>query len=131
MPPRNLTIIFATAVLSIVCYLKAERNRYAGAIADAMETVSQFYVEEVDKRTLFENAMQGMAAGFMSGQGKSFFIHDLLKKVIFAEQDWVSHDARAVRRTAMLRTVGFSAITLATLGLLERDRWERPSPSEP
>jgi carboxyl-terminal processing protease len=63
MPPRNLTIIFATAILSIVCYLKAERNRYAGAVADAMETVSQYYVEEVDTRTLFEDAMKGMLSG--------------------------------------------------------------------
>jgi carboxyl-terminal processing protease len=63
MPPRNLTIIFATAVVSIVCYLKAERNRYAGTIADAMETVSQYYVEDVDKRALFEDAMNGMVTG--------------------------------------------------------------------
>ncbi|MBP86078.1 MAG: peptidase S41 [Planctomycetaceae bacterium] len=63
MPPRNLTIIFATSLLSIVCYLKAERNRYAGTIADAMETVSQYYVEEVDTRVLFEDAMKGMVGG--------------------------------------------------------------------
>ena len=63
------------------------------------------------------------AASFMSGQGKSFFLHDLLKKVIFAEQDWVSHDARAVRRTAILRTVGFSAIALGMLGVLGLFGW--------
>ena len=63
MPPRNLTIIFATAIVSLVCYLKAERNRYAATIADAMETVSQYYVEDVDTRTLFEDAMTGMVAG--------------------------------------------------------------------
>ncbi len=65
-----------------------------------------------------DNASGAFAPAFMSGQGKSFFIHDLLKRVIFEERDWVSHDARAVRRTAILRTLGFSAISLATVGLL-------------
>lgn len=62
----------------------------------------------------------GMAFGadFLSGKGKSFFLHDLLTKVIFAERDWVSHDRSAVRRSAVLRGAGFAAITLATVGLL-------------
>lgn len=60
----------------------------------------------------------GFAPSFMSGQGKSFFIHDLLKRVIFEERDWVSQDMGAVRRAAVLRTVGFSAIGLATVALL-------------
>ncbi len=63
------------------------------------------------------------APSFMSGQGKSYFIHDLLKRVIFAERDWVSHDARAVRRGAILRTLGFSAITAGTLALLAVFGW--------
>lgn len=63
MPPRNLTIIFLTIVLSVVCYLKAERNRYASSIADAMDAVSEFYVDEVDRRDLFEDAMNGMVSG--------------------------------------------------------------------
>lgn len=63
MPPRNLTIIFATAIVSFFCYLKAEHNRYAGTIAHAMDRVSQLYVEEVDDRQLFEDAMTGMISG--------------------------------------------------------------------
>jgi carboxyl-terminal processing protease len=63
MPPRNLTIIFFAAILSLICYHKAERNRYVSGIADAMELVSEYYVEEVDSRTLFENAMNGLASG--------------------------------------------------------------------
>jgi len=63
MPPRNLTIIFFAAILSLICYHKAERNRYVSGIADAMELVSKYYVEEVDSRKLFENAMNGMASG--------------------------------------------------------------------
>ena len=53
---------------------------------------------------------------FTSGRGKSFFIHDLLKRVIIPEQGWVSHDRNAVRRTMIIRTVSLSAIALLTLG---------------
>lgn len=53
---------------------------------------------------------------FTSGRGKSFFIHDLLKRVIIPEQGWVSHDRKAVRRTMVIRTVSLSAIALLTLG---------------
>ncbi len=55
---------------------------------------------------------------FMSGKGKSYFLHDLLKKVIFIERDWVSHDKRAVRRRAILRTVALSAIGISTAGAM-------------
>ncbi len=56
--------------------------------------------------------------GFMSGKGKSFFIHDLLSRVIFEERDWVSHDRKAVRRSSILRGVATTVIVLATAGLL-------------
>ena len=55
---------------------------------------------------------------FFSGQGKSYFLHDLLSKVIFAERDWVSHDARAVRRAAILRGLALgttAAVTAAAM----------------
>ncbi len=57
-------------------------------------------------------------AGLMSGRGKSFFLHDLLTQVIFAEQGWVSYDRRAVRRSTGLRAAAMTAMVLATLGLL-------------
>ncbi len=63
MPPRNLTIIFVTAILSLICYSKAEKNRYASSVANAMEMVSEYYVDEVDSRRLFEDAMSGMVEG--------------------------------------------------------------------
>lgn len=65
-----------------------------------------------------EGAAGAFAPAFMSGQGKSFFIHDLLKRVIFAERDWVSHDVRAVRRAAIWRGLGLGFIGLTTVGLL-------------
>ena len=66
MPPRNLIVIFVTAVLSLACYQKAPHNRYASVVADAMRLIDLFYLEkleETDKRKLFENAMNGMVEG--------------------------------------------------------------------
>ncbi|MBP0617640.1 type VI secretion system membrane subunit TssM [Jiella mangrovi] len=57
------------------------------------------------------------AGGLMSGMGKSFFLHDLLKKVIFAEAGLVSHDRRAVLRGLALRYGAFAAIGVVTLAL--------------
>lgn len=63
-------------------------------------------------------ADEGMSfqPSFMSGKGKSFFIHDLLRRVIFPEQDWVSFDRKAVRRATVLRVSALTAILAATLG---------------
>jgi len=54
----------------------------------------------------------------MSSQGRSFFLHDLLKKVIFAESGWVSLDMKAVRRSQIFRYGALSAICAATLGII-------------
>lgn len=60
----------------------------------------------------------GFQPAFMSGRGKSYFIHDLLRRVIFPEQGWVSFDRKAVRRGLVLRASALSAILLATLGTM-------------
>ncbi len=60
---------------------------------------------------------------FMSGKGKSFFLHDLLKTVIFAERDWVSHDAKAVRRSRMWRSLGYGTVTTLTVGAMALLGW--------
>lgn len=65
-----------------------------------------------------DQAAGAFAPAFMSGQGKSFFLYDLLRKVIFEERDWVSHDVRAVRHTQILRAVGLSVIGLTTVAAL-------------
>ena len=57
----------------------------------------------------------------LSGTGKSFFLHDLLTSVIFAESGWVSYDRSAERRAAIARYGGLGAIALiaaAALGTL-------------
>ena len=53
---------------------------------------------------------------FMSGRGKAFFIHDLLRRVIIPEQGWVSQDRKAVRRSALIRGSVLAAIAVVTLG---------------
>lgn len=57
----------------------------------------------------------------LSGTGKSFFLHDLLTGVIFAESGWVSYDKSAVRRASTVRFAGLGFIALiaaAALGTL-------------
>jgi type VI secretion system protein ImpL len=71
----------------------------------------------------FGGQASGQASGLMSGKGKSFFLHDLLTKVIFAEQGWVSYDRKAVRRSSVLRMVATSAMVLASFGLLGAWAW--------
>ncbi len=63
MPMRNLTVIFVMGLFSLICYQKAEHNRYASSVAEAMRLVEDYYVEDVDSRELFENAMSGMVTG--------------------------------------------------------------------
>ena len=60
MPLRNLSIIVLAALVSLACYVRASRNRYVSTLAEAMNIISDEYVEEVDQRKLFEGAMQGM-----------------------------------------------------------------------
>lgn len=57
----------------------------------------------------------------LSGTGKSFFLHDLLSRVIFAESGWVSYDRAADKRAALARYAGMAviaAIAAAGLGAL-------------
>ena len=60
----------------------------------------------------------GGAAGLMSGKGKSFFLHDLLTRVVFGEQGWVSYDRGAVRRSSALRIAAVTGMLLVSAGLL-------------
>ncbi len=53
-----------------------------------------------------------------SGQGKSYFLHDLMKKVIFAEAGWVTRDMSAVRRAAVFWYGSLGLISLVSLVML-------------
>ena len=52
-----------------------------------------------------------------SGMAKSFFLGDLLTKVIFAEAGWVSFNPKAVKRDMILRYGAFSLIGIVFLGV--------------
>ncbi|RUT98604.1 type VI secretion system membrane subunit TssM, partial [Mesorhizobium sp. USDA-HM6] len=54
----------------------------------------------------------------LSGTGKSFFLHDLLAKVIFPEAGWVSFDRAAERRARLARFGGLAAIGLAAVAAI-------------
>ncbi len=60
MPRRNLKILLLTLFVSLTCYLRATRNRYAPTIADAIGCVADYYIEPVERRRLYEGAMEGM-----------------------------------------------------------------------
>ena len=65
----------------------------------------------------------GFQPDFMSGRGKSFFLHDLLTKVIFEERDWVGIDRKAVRRTMALRTAATVLIVGGMIGAFAAFGW--------
>ncbi|MEM8677859.1 MAG: S41 family peptidase [Planctomycetota bacterium] len=62
MPTRHILVIFIATVISMFCYQRASRNRYATTLADAMGIIEENYVESIDSRELFEGAMRGMTA---------------------------------------------------------------------
>jgi type VI secretion system protein ImpL len=57
-------------------------------------------------------------AGAFSGRGKSYFLTDLIQKVIIGESGWVSTDLGAARRATMLRIAGFAAVAIVSLAAL-------------
>jgi carboxyl-terminal processing protease len=62
VPFRNLTIIAVAAVISLACFYKSSKNRYASTIIEAMELIEANALEEVDTYSLFEGAMDGMVS---------------------------------------------------------------------
>jgi type VI secretion system protein ImpL len=58
-----------------------------------------------------------VGASSYSGEGKSYFLHDLILKVIVGEAAWVSTDRAAVRRAMILKAAAFSLIGLVAAGL--------------
>ena len=62
--------------------------------------------------------VESFGAAAFSGAGKSFFLHDLLAKVVFGEAGWVSTNMAAVRRSFILRAAAFSLIALGMAAVL-------------
>lgn len=73
---------------------------------------------------------QAFQPAFMSGKGRSYFLHDLLKRVIFEERDWVGYDRKAMRRRAIWRTLAtgtIGAAVIAAFGLFGYSFWQNAS----
>jgi type VI secretion system protein ImpL len=60
---------------------------------------------------------QEVSASAYSGQGKSYFLFDLILRVIIGEAAWVSTDRAAVRRAMILKAAALSAIALFSAGI--------------
>ena len=60
-----------------------------------------------------------VAGARYSGKGRSFFLTDLINKVIIGEAAWVSTDWRAVRRALILKVAAYTAM-LRARGRLRR-----------
>ena len=62
--------------------------------------------------------MRQHPAPAFAGKGKSYFISDLLTKVMFAEAGWVSTSRKAVQRKVALTYVGYGVIAITTAVVL-------------
>jgi len=51
-----------------------------------------------------------------SGLGKSFFLTDLLQKVVFEESGWVSTNVKAVRKAMLFKSLGYGALATICIG---------------
>ncbi|HVX15630.1 MAG TPA: S41 family peptidase [Pirellulales bacterium] len=66
MPRRNLYLLFAVALVSLACYVKADsayRSRYgqmSDTFIEALKQIDRNYIEPVEERRLFEAALTGM-----------------------------------------------------------------------
>ena len=69
MPLRNMFVLLGAAMLSLLCYERAARNRYISTLAEALHLIDKSYVEEVDSRVLFEGAINGMIDKLDSNSG--------------------------------------------------------------
>jgi type VI secretion system protein ImpL len=61
---------------------------------------------------------QGVQGAGHSGKGRSFFLTDLINKVIIGEAAWVSTDRAALRRQRLISAAGYGALALACIGAI-------------
>ena len=84
-----------------------------------------YFTSGTQKGTAIDRVIGSMSQAFgtayqaaaLSGQGKSYFLRDLLSKVIIGEAGWVTHNRQAVRVATATRIAAYAAIALVTLGL--------------
>ncbi len=66
---------------------------------------------------------EALGEGLMSGAGKSYFLTDLITKVIIGEAAWVTTDRAAVRRALILKIAAFSAMGLVSIAAVAAWTW--------
>ncbi len=74
MPRRNFYVLLGMTLFSLACYQQAgaHRSRYGRmfqTFVDMMDQIDSNYVEPVDRRELFENALSGMTRGLDEHSG--------------------------------------------------------------
>ncbi|MFM7844298.1 MAG: S41 family peptidase [Planctomycetota bacterium] len=69
MTLRNLIVILLTVCVSLLCHQKAQWNRHASTISEALTLVERNYFEEVEERALFQGAMRGLVSGLDPNSG--------------------------------------------------------------
>ncbi|RWE33478.1 MAG: type VI secretion system membrane subunit TssM [Mesorhizobium sp.] len=122
------------AIFGFPAQFGALRNRITHFIASLFDTSRShvnvslrglYFSSGTQEGTPFDQVLGSIGRSFgttsqahLSGTGKSFFLHDLLTKVIFPESGWVSFDRAAERRTRLARLGGLAAIALAALAAL-------------
>jgi type VI secretion system protein ImpL len=72
-------------------------------------------IDQLIKALVKNFGAEDTGAGIYSGVGKSFFLHDLIQKVIIGEAAWVSTDPSAVRRTFFAKAGAYALILLFVL----------------
>jgi len=60
MPRRNLFVLIAVTIVSLLCYQQVQRNPYGRVLASAMAKIESRSLEPVGALQLFEGAMEGM-----------------------------------------------------------------------
>ena len=86
MPLRNVVAISLCALISLVCYSVASKNRYANLFAEALDVVDRESLHEIPRRELFDSAMNGMMSEldehsmYISGDTFRMFDEDMKQK---------------------------------------------------
>jgi type VI secretion system protein ImpL len=99
----------------------------SGALDEAPRLRGVYFTSGTQEGTPIDRVLGALARTFgverrltppAAAKGKSYFLHHLLRKVVFAEQGLVGHNAQVERRHARWRLAGLAALGLVTLTLL-------------
>nr|WP_115732021.1 type VI secretion system membrane subunit TssM [Aminobacter aminovorans] len=137
MPDRlqgELDPVARIAIFSFAAQFASLRQRSTSFLSRVFEPTKKqasailrgfYFSSGTQEGTPIDRVLGAIGRGFgngsqaqLSGTGKSFFLHDLLTRVIFAEAGWVSYDDAADRRARFARYAGIGAITIVTAAAL-------------